>query len=165
MGADVNPRPCRHLAVHRETERVEPAELVPCRPPGYQVCIRDEHAGSFVVSPEDSDRLSALYQKCFVVFQAAERAYDPFVARPIAGRFPTPTVDDQLLRTLGDCGIEIVHQHPKRRLLMPPLAGEGGTGGGGDRGVGGGCGHGGYGLWAMAIGYGYGYGYGYGPKR
>ena len=33
-------------------------------------------------------------------------------------------VDDQILGTLGDLGIEIVHQHPQRGFLRPALAGE-----------------------------------------
>ena len=142
LGPDVDPRSCRHLAVHRETKRVEAAELVPRRPARDQMRVRDQHPRSFLVSPEHTHGLPALHEERFVVLETAERADDPFVAGPVAGRLPAPAVHDQVLRPLGDGRIEVVHQHPERRLLMPALTGDGGPGGGGDRGVGGGCSHG-----------------------
>ena len=38
---------------------------------------------------------------------------------PIRHRLPAPAVDDEVLRALGDFGIEIVHQHPHRGLDGP----------------------------------------------
>ena len=43
LGADVDPRAGRHLAVHRQAELLEPAELVPVRPVGHEVGVGDQH--------------------------------------------------------------------------------------------------------------------------
>ena len=142
LRADVDPRAGRHLAVHREPERVEPAELVPGRPARHQVRVGDQHPRRLLVRPEDADRLAALDQQRLVVLQPAERGHDPLVALPVPRRLAAPAVDDQLLGPLGDRGIEVVHQHPERGLLVPALAGERRPGGGGDGRVGEG-GHGG----------------------
>src|SRR5258706_11680223 len=44
-------------------------------------------------------------------------------AFPIPRRPPRSTVNNQLLRLLRHFRIEVIHQHPQRRLLLPPLAG------------------------------------------
>src|SRR5215207_7769201 len=46
---------------------------------------------------------------------------------PAARRLPRPAVDHEVVRSLRHFGIEVVHEHPQRRFLLPPLAGEGGT--------------------------------------
>src|SRR5438309_1575248 len=60
----------------------------------------------------------------------------PGKAAPCIGaprRLAAAAVDDQLLGPLGDGRIEVVHQHPERRLLVPTLAGKRGARRGGDR--------------------------------
>ena len=42
------------------------------------------------------------------------------------------TVDDEVLGSLGDCGIEVVHEHPHRGFLVPAEAGDARTRGGMD---------------------------------
>ena len=133
LRADVDPRAGRHLAVHGEAERIEPAELVPGRPARHQVRVGDQHPRRLLVRPEHPDRLAALDQQGLVVLEPPERRDDPLVALPVAGRLAAAAVDDQLLRPLGDRGVEVVHQHPERRFLVPALAGERRPGGGGDR--------------------------------
>ena len=44
LGADVDPRAGRHLAVHRQPLGLEPPERVPVRPLGHEVRVRDQHA-------------------------------------------------------------------------------------------------------------------------
>ena len=44
LRADVDPAPGRHLAEHRQPERLEPAELVPGRPARDEHRVRDQHA-------------------------------------------------------------------------------------------------------------------------
>ena len=83
------------------------------------------------MGPEDPDRLAALHQQRLVVLEPPERGDDTLVALPIPGRFPSSPVDDELLGPLCNCGIEVVHQHPKRGLLVPTLAGDGSPGWGG----------------------------------
>src|SRR5438552_9574297 len=72
--------------------------------------------------PKFADRLSRLHEKGFVVFEFAQRADD------CIERFPAPrgatcsTVNNQLIGILCDFRIEIIHQHPHGRFLMPPFA-------------------------------------------
>src|SRR6266852_5833960 len=44
-------------------------------------------------------------------------------ALPIPSRTPRSSINDQLFRLLGHFGIQIVHQHPQSRFLLPALAG------------------------------------------
>ena len=76
LRADVDPRAGRHLAVHREPERFEPAELVPGRPARHQVRVGDQHPRRLLVGPEHADRLPALDQQRLVVLQPPERGHD-----------------------------------------------------------------------------------------
>ena len=87
LRADVDPRAGRHLAVHREPERLEPAELVPGGPARHQVRVGDQHPRRLVVGAEHADRLAALHQQRLVVLQPPERGDDrarssPSCARP-----------------------------------------------------------------------------------
>ncbi len=124
LGADVDPRAGRHLAVHRQAERLQPAELVPGGPSRHQMRVGDQHAGRLRVGPEHPHGLPALDQQRLVVLQPAERGDDALVGWPVSGGLPTPAVDHQVVRPLGDRRIEVVHQHPERGLLVPALAGE-----------------------------------------
>ena len=56
LGADVDPRSGRHLAVHRQAEVLEAAELGPVRPVADEVGVGDEHARRPLVRPHDADR-------------------------------------------------------------------------------------------------------------
>src|SRR5690606_8362812 len=80
---------------------------------------RQQHSGSVGVSGQDPDRLAALNQKGFVVFQVFEARNDLVERFPIPGRLADPTVYDEILRTFGDIRIEIVHEHPQGGFLNP----------------------------------------------
>ena len=69
--------------------------------------------------PEDADRLSALDEHRLVVSEPQERAYELLQAGVIARGLARAAVDDERLRVLGDLGIEVVEQHPQRRLRLP----------------------------------------------
>src|SRR5437763_1948284 len=73
---------------------------------------------------EDCDRLAALHQQRFVVLQTFERADDRIECLPRTRRAAVSAVDDQIVRTFGHVGIEIVHQHTERGFLRPGLARE-----------------------------------------
>ena len=122
LRADVDPRAGGHLPVHREPQRVQPAELVPVGPVADQVGVGDEHARRHLVGLEHAHGLAALHQQGLVVLEAAQRADDGVEAVPVASGLAGPTVDDELIRILGDLGIEVVHQHAQRGLLLPALA-------------------------------------------
>ena len=67
--ADVDPRAGGHLAVHRQPEVLEPAELVPRRPFGHEVRVGDQHARRPLVRAEDADRLARLDEQRLVARQ------------------------------------------------------------------------------------------------
>ena len=116
---DVDPRSRGHLAEHRQPLRLEPAELVPGRPPRDEQRVRDQHAGSALVRPEHAHRLPGLDEERLVVLEAEQRPHDlpQGLVRP--RRAAGAAVDDELLRMLGDLGVEVVQQHPQRRLGLP----------------------------------------------
>ena len=124
LGADVDPRAGGHLAVHREPQRFEPAELVPGGPARHQVRVGDQDPRRLVVGAEHADRLAALHQQRLVVLQPPQRGDDRVEARPVARRLAAAAVDDQLLGPLGHRGIEVVHQHPQGGFLVPAAAGD-----------------------------------------
>ncbi|CAB4634660.1 unannotated protein [freshwater metagenome] len=61
LRTDVDPRPGRHLAVHREPLCLEFAELGPVCPIAHQVRVRNQNARCPFVGREDSDRFSRLH--------------------------------------------------------------------------------------------------------
>ena len=124
LAADVDPGAGGHLPVHRQPERLEPPELVPVRPLADQVRVRDQHPRRPLVGAEDADRLARLHQQRLVVAERAQLADDRVEGVPGARRAPGAAVDDEVVGALGDLGVEVVHQHPQRRLLLPAAAGE-----------------------------------------
>ena len=132
LGADVDPRPGGHLAVHHQALAIEFVEMVPGRPLRHEVRIGDQHARRVRVGAEHADRLARLDQQGLVAFEPRQRLDDPVVAFPVARGAADAAIDDQLLGRLGDLRIEIVHQHPHRGLGRPALGGQRGAGGGAD---------------------------------
>ena len=119
LRADVDPAAGGHLPEHRQPERLEPPELVPGRPAGHEHRVRDQHARRLRMRPEDADRLSALDEHRLVVPEPQERAYELLQAGVIARGLARAAVDDERLRVLGNLRIEVVEQHPQRRLRLP----------------------------------------------
>ena len=74
LGADVDPRPGRHLAVHREAERLEPAELLPVRPLRHEVGVGEQDPRRPLVGAEHADRLARLDEHRLVVGERPQRA-------------------------------------------------------------------------------------------
>ena len=124
LGPDVDPRPGRHLAVHRQALGLEPAKLVPVVPLADQVRVGDQDARGPLVGAEDPNRLARLDEQRLVVAQLAQRPDDRVEGIPGTRRAPPASIDDQLVGVLGHLGIEVVHQHPHGRLLLPAPAGE-----------------------------------------
>ncbi len=124
LRADVNPRAGGHLAVHDEAELLQLVELLPVRPVADQVGVADQHPRRVLVSLEDADRLARLHQQRLVVLQRLQRVDDGVVALPIARGAAGAAVDHEILRTLGDVGIEVVHEHAHGGFLPPTFAGQ-----------------------------------------
>jgi hypothetical protein len=132
LGADVDPRPGRHLAVHRQAQRLEPAELRPVGPVGDEVGVRDQHPRSPLVRPHDADRPTGLDEHRLVLLERGQRAHHGVEAGPVARRLARPAVHDQVLGSLGHLGVEVVLQHPQRGLGLPAARGQRRTPRGGD---------------------------------
>ncbi len=74
------------------------------------------------MGPEHPDGLPRLHEEGLVVAETAEGLHDPVEALPGAGGLSTAAVHDELVGALRDLGIEIVHEHAKRRLGEPAPA-------------------------------------------
>src|SRR5713226_8822466 len=73
--------------------------------------------------PKNPNRLSRLHQQRLVVRQSSQRLHNRMKTFPIPRRFSRSAVHHQIFRLLRHLRIQIVHQHPQRRFLLPPLAG------------------------------------------
>ena len=124
LRADVDPGAGRHLAVHGEPQGVEAPKLVPVVPVAHQVGVGDQHARRPLVGREDADRLARLHEQGLVVAQALQGGHDGVEGLPVAGRLAGAAVDHEVLGTLGDLGVQVVHQHAQGGFLLPALAGE-----------------------------------------
>ena len=76
LGADVDPRPGRHLAVHHQPFGLQLAELLPVGPVPNQVGVRDQHARRPDVGAEHADGLAGLHQHRLVGLETAQRAHE-----------------------------------------------------------------------------------------
>src|SRR6266550_8798448 len=125
LGADVYPRAGRHLPVHHQAFALKLAEMLPRRPAADEIAVGDEHAWRGRVGAKNANRLSALHQQSLVGAKVPQLAHDGIEAVPVAGSLSRSAVDDEILRTLRHIRIEVVHQHPQRRFLLPSLARDG----------------------------------------
>src|SRR5581483_11358287 len=119
LRTDVDPAARGHLAEHRQAERLESPELVPGRPLRDEQRVRDQHAGRSRMRTEDADRLAALDEQGLVLPEPDQRAHDRLQG-VVAARGPAgAAVHDQLLRPLRHLAVEVVEEHPQRRLRRP----------------------------------------------
>ena len=124
LRADVDPRARGHLAVHHQALAIELVEMVERRPMRHEVRVRDQHARRVRVRAKHADRFAGLHAQRLIGFERRERRDDAIKALPIARGAADAAVDHELVRLLGHLGIEIVHQHPQRRLGQPALGGK-----------------------------------------
>ena len=121
LASDVDPAARCHLAVHGQPSGFEPAELRPRRPVRHQVRVGDEHTRRPLMRAEDADRLAGLHEQGLVGIQRLQRAHDGVERLPAAGGPPCAAVHHEVLRSLGDLGVEVVHDHAQRRFGLPRL--------------------------------------------
>src|SRR5256884_4449612 len=122
LGPDVDPRARGHLAIHRQPEGFEATELGPGRPLGDQHRVGDQNARGPLVGVEDANRLAGLHEQRLVALQPPQLADDRIERFPRARGPARTSIDDQVLRMLCHLRVEVVHQHPHRRLLGPTKA-------------------------------------------
>ena len=124
LGPDVDPGARRHLAVHHQAGLLELPEDLPGRPFPDEVRVGDEDPWCPLVGPQDTHRFAGLDEQRLVVAELAQFPDDGVEGVPAPGRAAGAAVDDQMIRVLGDLGIEVVHEHPEGRLLRPAAAGQ-----------------------------------------
>ena len=130
LRADVDPRARGHLAVHRQARRARArgtCSQVAHFGTSIEFAIRTR--GAIGVGPEDADRLARLDEQRLVVAEGPQRPHDRVERLPGPRGLARPAVDDEVLGTLGDLGVEVVHEHPQRGLLRPRPARELGAAG------------------------------------
>jgi hypothetical protein len=71
---------------------------------------------------EHAHWLPRLHHERLVGLERAERIDDGVEGLPAARRAARAAIHHEVVRPLGNLRIEIVHQHPERRFLRPPLA-------------------------------------------
>src|SRR5712692_1046586 len=120
LGADVDPRPRGHLAVHGQPEGFEAPELIPRRPLRHEQRVGDEHTRRPLVRVENADRLARLDEEGLVALKPSQLADDGVERFPGTRRAAGAAIDDEVRRPLRNLRIEIIHQHPHRALLRPP---------------------------------------------
>src|SRR3984885_3007436 len=76
------------------------------------------------MSAEHAHRFSGLHQQCLVVFERAQATHDGVERGPVPRGTPGAAVDEQLVRLFRNLGMETIHEHPERGLLMPAFAGD-----------------------------------------
>ena len=128
LSADIDPRPGGHLAVHHQALAIELAEMIPVGPVRHEVGIGDQNPGRIRVGLEHTHRLARLHQQGLVRLQPFQRGDDLVEILPRPRRAPDAAINDQFMRVLGHVGVQVVHQHPHRRLGDPMLGTDLGTG-------------------------------------
>ena len=129
LAADVDPRTGGHLAVHHQARALELVEVLPGGPAPHQVAVGDQHPRRVGVRAEHAHRPARLHQQRLVGVHLPQRGDDAVEVAPGARGAPRAAVHDQVLGILGHLGIEVVHQHPQRRLGEPALAAQLGAAG------------------------------------
>ncbi len=89
-----------------------------------EIGIADKHARRVFVSAKNRHGFARLHQQGLVVLERTQRVDDGVIALPIAGGAAGASVDDEVLRPLGDIFIEVVHQHAHGGFLSPAFTGE-----------------------------------------
>ena len=123
LGADVDPRPRRHLPVHHQTLAVQFIEMVPVRPVRHQIRVRNQHPRRIRMRPHHRHRPPRLHHQRLIRPQVPQRRHDPVEIPPGPRRPPDPAVHHQFSRVFCHIRVQVVHQHPQRRFRLPRLAG------------------------------------------
>src|ERR1700737_2589303 len=95
----------------------------------YEIGIAEQYARRIFVSAKDGHGFSRLHEQGFIRAKILERANDGMKTFPISRHFSSAAIDDQIVRFFSNLWIEIIHQHPQRGFLLPPLAADFGSAG------------------------------------
>src|SRR5689334_24778545 len=101
LRADIDPRASGHLAVHHQALSLELAKVIPGRPAANEIAVRDHNPRCARVRAENAHWFAALNQQRFVRTEALELAHDCIEAIPVARRFSSSTIHDEILRSFS----------------------------------------------------------------
>ena len=102
----------------------QPIEFVARCPVRHQIGIGDENPRRMRKRPEDADRFAGLDKQSLVVLQVSQRANDRVISLPASCGPAGASIDNKLARVLRDLFVEVVHEHPHGRFLLPAFAGD-----------------------------------------
>lgn len=123
LGSDVDPGAYSHLAVHHEALVLELAEVLPVSPVAHEVGVGDENARCPLVGLPDAYRLAGLHEQGFVGLEILKGLYDGIEGFPATCGTAGATVDHEVLGTLGNLWVKVIHEHAQRGFGLPGLGG------------------------------------------
>jgi len=95
LGADINPAPGGHLAVHHQPLAVECVKVLPVRPVRDEVGIGNQHARGVFVGGKHANGFAGLDEEGFIVFEAFQGFDNPVETLPIPSSTANAAIDDQ----------------------------------------------------------------------
>ena len=98
--------------------------MVKRRPVRHKVRVRDQHAWDVRVRAKHPDRFTGLHAQRLIHFKRGEGHHHAIETFPVARGAAGAAIDHELVRPLGHFGVEVVHQHSKRRLGQPAFGGK-----------------------------------------
>ena len=119
LRSDIDPRPGRHLAVHCQTLLIQIVEMIPRRPMRNEVRIRNQNARRIRMGAKHSHRPARLHQQRLIPVQIGQSGDNRIEILPGPRSPPDPSINHQFMRVLRHIGMQVVHQHPQRRLGQP----------------------------------------------
>ena len=94
--------------------------MLPGRPLPDEVRVGDQHARRPLVGPEHARPACRDWTSSVSSSREPAQLADDRVERlPAPRRAAGAAVDDEVVGVLGDLGVEVVHEHPQRGLLLP----------------------------------------------
>src|SRR3954470_19981969 len=87
-----------------------------------EIGVGDQNARCVIVCLEHSNWLARLHEQCFIVAEILQALDNGAIGFPTTRGASGSSVNDKVFRTLGDFGVEIVHQHAHGSFLLPTLA-------------------------------------------
>ncbi len=119
LRAYIDPAARCHLAIHHQTGLIQFVKMIPIRPVWHQIGIGDQNARRICMRLKNPNRFPRLHKQGLVCIQIFQLLYDLVKIRPCP-RCPANTaIHHQLMRIFGHIGVQIIHQHPQRRLAEP----------------------------------------------
>src|SRR6266487_2028974 len=90
----------------------------------HKIRVGNQHFWCILVTLENHNRFPRLYEKRFIFLEILQRLENCIERLPRARGFPTPAIDNKILRSFSNLRIKIILDHAIRGFAEPALAGE-----------------------------------------